>query len=111
MIKILAVLLIAYPVYWVITFAPIFSRTFDPSNIEALIAVCGLTLSMILLSVTGIGLLLKKNWSIVTYWIALVLILLLTVIYRVVTPLLNSYVFLILNVIVAGFLSLQREKK
>lgn len=107
MIKTLAVLLIAYPVYWVITFAPIFSRTFDPSNTGTLLAILGLTLSMVLLAVTGVGLLLKKKWSMISYWIALALILFLTLIYHVVTPLIHSYVFVLLNAIAAVFLTVK----
>lgn len=106
----LGFLLVAYFLYWAIFYIPLFLRSFDPSGVAVMIVYIVFVVSMLLFGITGIGLLLKKNWSIVIYWIAIILILAMAVIYKAKTPLINSYLFLLLNIIAAIFVSTQWKK-
>lgn len=110
LINALAVLLILFPLYWAISSVPIILQTFDPSQIGITVIILFISLAYTLSAVAGIGLLLKKNWAIVLYWVAIVLFAFVTFIYMPITPLINGYLFLFLNVIVASFISTQWKK-
>lgn len=110
LIDALGALLILFPLYWVIFYVPIILQTVDQSQVGITILIFVLSLAYILYAATGVGLLLKKNWAITLYWATVVLFAFVTFVYRPMTPLINGYVFLLLNVVAASFLSTQWKK-
>jgi len=111
LINTLGIFLVVYGVYTLIG-SFIYLGSVGLSQTQTVNALMVSMFGAILVVITGIGLLLKKNWSVILYWIALVFYqLVVSMVYTgqiILTTL--GYVLLILNVVIAIVLSTQWGK-
>lgn len=97
----LGILFIVYPVYAFYLVSRFL--VLDVSGYGVMSAI--FLLSLVFFVAAGVGLLLKKDFSIISYWAALIFFYILVLVYGGTIPLINEHVFLVLNTIVAMFLS------
>jgi hypothetical protein len=73
-------------------------------DLYSIIIISAASINVFLLTVTGVGLLLKKRWSIVTYWIFVILPILLVII-RI--NLIHTYALIVINAVLVTYYSIK----
>lgn len=106
----LAILLIIYHGYLIANYIPRMIESYNSTDSSAISYNVIFSVSIALLIIVGVSLFFRKNWSIILYWISIIVLLVLIILGDAYIPLINNYLFIFLNVIVAAFLTTQWGK-